>query len=129
MKLAADIVVRCGEKFLFIRRRNEPFKGMLVLPGGFVEEDETVEYAAVRELEEETSIPVSKCDLRLIGVFSRIDRDPRGRVISIAFRCDLPQVIPGHAGSDASEIIWLPRDKAKASGLAFDHAEIVQAVE
>lgn len=77
MKVAADLVIRQGKEYLFIRRANEPFKGMLALPGGLVEEDETVEHAATRELKEETALRVREDQLRLIGVFSRIDRDPR----------------------------------------------------
>ncbi len=127
MKVATDIIVRRGEEILFIRRRNDPFRGMLALPGGFVEEDETVEQAAARELEEETAIRIQEDRLQLIGVFSRPDRDPRGRVISIAFRCDVPSKTSARAGSDAAETVWLTGDDAIASGLAFDHAEILKA--
>jgi 8-oxo-dGTP diphosphatase len=127
MKVATDIIVRRGKEILFIRRRNAPFRGMLALPGGFVEEDETVEQAAARELEEETAVRVPEDRLQLIGVFSRPDRDPRGRVISIAFQCDVPGEISARAGSDAAETVWLAGDDAIASGLAFDHAEILKA--
>jgi ADP-ribose pyrophosphatase YjhB (NUDIX family) len=82
MKVTVDLVIRRG---------NEPFKGILALPGGFVDEDETVECAAVRELEEETSVRVTEDRLRLIGVFSRVDRDPRGRTITVAYFCEMPR--------------------------------------
>ncbi len=127
MKVATDLVIRRGSEFLFIRRGNEPFKGMLAFPGGFVDEDESVEHAAVRELEEETAVRVTEDRLRLIGVFSRVDRDPRGRTISIAYLCDMPPGTSATAGSDAADALWLPKDKAMQMGLAFDHAEILEA--
>jgi 8-oxo-dGTP diphosphatase len=126
MKVAIDLVIRRGQEFLFIRRMNEPFKGMLALPGGFVEDDETVEHAAVRELEEETAIRVSEDALQLVGVFSRVDRDPRQRVISIAFCIEMTKLAKAQAGSDAADTLWLPKDKALELGLAFDHAEILR---
>ena len=129
MKLATDLVIRRGEDFLFVRRRSEPFKGLLALPGGFVEEDETVEHAALRELEEETAIRIAEDRLRLIGVFSRVDRDPRQRVISIAYRADVPPGTKARAGDDAAKSLWLPGAKAIELGLAFDHAEILDAAQ
>ena len=68
---------------LLIQRKNYPFKGMWALPGGFVDMDETVEEAVVRELEEETSLQFS--DLNQLHTFSSIGRDPRGRIISVMF--------------------------------------------
>lgn len=128
MKVATDLVICRGKKFLFIRRKNEPFKGMLALPGGFVEEHETVERAAVRELEEETGIRISEDGLRLIGVFSRIDRDPRQRVISVAYCGEAPIDTVVRAGSDATDAVWLTKKAAIEMGLAFDHAEILRSV-
>jgi 8-oxo-dGTP diphosphatase len=127
MKLAVDLVICRGRNILFIRRRNEPFKGMLALPGGFVDEDETVPHAALRELAEETSVTVSENQLRLIGVFSEVDRDPRQRVISVAYACDVPPGTRARAGDDAAATVWLSKAKALKAGLAFDHADIVES--
>lgn len=127
MKVATDLVIRRGKKFLFIRRKNPPFKDMLALPGGFVEDDETVEHAAVRELEQETAIRIGEDALQLIGVFSCVDRDPRQRVISIPFYCELPPGTKVQAGSDAAAAIWMSEDRAMKLGLAFDHTEILRA--
>jgi 8-oxo-dGTP diphosphatase len=110
---------------LFIKRKYPPFQGMLALPGGFVEEDETVEMAAIRELEEETDVTISTQHLRLIGVFSRPNRDPRQRVVSIAYAVDVSERTTAMAGDDASEALWLPVDKAIEIGLAFDHLQIL----
>jgi 8-oxo-dGTP diphosphatase len=129
MKVTVDLVIRRGKNVLFIRRGNQPFKGSLALPGGFVNEDETVEHAAARELEEETSVRVAEDQLRLIGVFSRVDRDPRGRTISIAYFCEMPRGTRARAGDDAADAVWLPPTKAARVGLAFDHAAILEAAE
>ncbi len=129
MKVATDLVIRRGKTILFIRRRNEPFKGMLALPGGFVDDDETIERAAARELEEETSLRVAEDRLRLVGVFSRVDRDPRQRVISVAYCCEVPRGTRARAGDDAADAVWLSKEKAVKTGLAFDHAGIIDALE
>jgi len=129
MKVAADIVVRRGDQILFVRRRNAPFAGLLALPGGFVEDHETVEMAGIRELEEETAIRVSQNDLKLIGVFSDPDRDPRGRIISVAYAIDLPEGSDVRAGGDAATTEWLSADDAIRAGLAFDHADILKSAQ
>jgi 8-oxo-dGTP diphosphatase len=125
MKLAVDLVVRRNGEVLFIKRKYPPFEGMLALPGGFVEEDEAVEIAAIRELEEETNVVLSTQWLRLVGVFSAPRRDPRERVVSVAFACDVSALATARAGDDAAEALWLPVDKAIEMGLAFDHAQIL----
>lgn len=84
--VTADCVVITNEqqpKVLLIQRGNEPFKGCWAFPGGFMDMDETTEHCAVRELKEETGLAVS--DLHQIGTYSKIDRDPRGRTISVAY--------------------------------------------
>jgi 8-oxo-dGTP diphosphatase len=118
--LAVDAVWVAEGRILLVRRGRPPFRGRWALPGGFVELGETVEQAALRELEEETGLrPVG---LRLLGVYSRPDRDPRGPTVSVAFRMrGKPRTPTG--GSDAREARWIPI--ARARGLAFDHDEIV----
>jgi 8-oxo-dGTP diphosphatase len=125
MKLAVDLVIMRMDEVLFIKRKNDPFKGMLALPGGFVDEGETVTQAAVRELFEETGVRIEERDLRLIDVYSEVNRDPRGRVISVAYNCQVLSETRARAGDDAAEVIWLPKFKALGMGLAFDHALIL----
>lgn len=89
---------------LLIERGEHPFKGKWALPGGFVKIDETVEEAALREIAEETSL--KPATLIYTGVFSAIDRDPRGRVISNAFTCIFNYEPETIAGTDAKNTKW-----------------------
>ncbi len=82
--LAVDAIVLCGDKIVLIRRKNEPYKDRLALPGGFVERDETVEQAVVRETKEETGLDTEI--VRLIGVYSDPGRDPRGPTVSVCYQ-------------------------------------------
>ena len=84
--VTADCVVITKEpepRVLLIQRGNEPFKGQWAFPGGFMNMDETAEQCAVRELFEETALTVN--EIIQIGAYSKIDRDPRGRTVSVAF--------------------------------------------
>ena len=127
MLTAECVVVRHRAEVLLVRRGNEPYKGCWALPGGFMEMDETIERCAVRELEEETGLHVSEHDLKLIGVYSAPDRDPRGRTVTAAFSLTLShsatQSLPIAAGDDAAEVRWWPLNALPP--LAFDHAQIV----
>jgi len=107
---------------LLIERGNEPYKGYWAFPGGFVEEGESAEQAATRELEEETNLQL--VDLLQIGAFTRPGRDPRGWIISIAYYAfvDKEQLAP-KAGDDASKTQWFPLSDLPK--LAFDHQEIL----
>ena len=89
---------------LLIRRGEHPFLGQWALPGGFLRMDETVEDCALREAREETGITPNA--LLYLGVFSAIDRDPRGRIISNAFTCILNADAVPKAGTDASDARW-----------------------
>ena len=95
--------------------------GMYALPGGFVENGETVEAAAERELLEETSI-TARVE-RLLGIYSEPGRDPRGHVASAVF---LMRYETGEArgGDDAAEAVWLPLNRLPID-MAFDHARII----
>lgn len=119
--LAADCVVfdRQG-RLLLIRRKNPPFQGQYALPGGFVDYGERMETAALRELREETGIDGKI--LRLVGVYSRPDRDPRGHCVSAVYLVDPGDAMPV-AGDDAAAAEFVA-DHASLT-LAFDHGEIV----
>ncbi len=107
---------------LLIRRKNPPFKDLWALPGGFLEMDESLQESALRELHEETGI--SDVVLTQIGAYGEPDRDPRGRVITIAYmgivQSDQQEAV---AGSDAAEVSWF--STADLPMLAFDHKDII----
>lgn len=118
--LTVDCVVFHGDAVVLIRRAHDPFKGWYALPGGFVEAGETVEDACRRETREETGLVVE--DLRLIGVYSDLARDPRRHTVSVAFlgRADISTL---KAGDDASSA-ELVADWQHAQ-IAFDHKKIL----
>ena len=118
--LTVDAIVICGDKIVFIRRGHEPYKDMLALPGGFVERDETVEQAVLRETREETGLEAKI--LKLSGVYSEPGRDPRGPTVSICYVLEATGGVL-RAASDASEAVLLPLDRAPR--LAFDHNAMV----
>ena len=110
-------------KVLLIRRKNPPFKDLWALPGGFLEMDETLEESALRELNEETNI--SDVELTQVGTFGHPDRDPRGRVITIAYVGIINSAQQkAVAGSDAAEVAWF--STLDLPQLAFDHSEIIE---
>lgn len=124
--VTTDIVIftiRDGQlKLLLIRRGGEPFKGKWALPGGFVEIDEDLEEGARRELEEETG--VSGVWLEQLYTFGRPGRDPRERVITVAYYALVPSDrLAIRAATDAEAVGWFALDELPP--LAFDHAEIV----
>jgi 8-oxo-dGTP diphosphatase len=124
--LATDCVVFDGAgRVLVIRRKNEPFKGAFALPGGFVEIGETVEAACRREVLEETGVAVGK--LRLVGIYSDPERDPRGHTVSVAYATLVQEATSPRAGSDAAAAEWVL--DWRNAGLAFDHAVIVADAE
>lgn len=116
----ADCVVFNGAEVLLVRRGSEPFKGMLALPGGFVNEGETAEQAAKRELLEETGLALDRCSP--IGTFDRPGRDPRGWTVSSAFVFRTRQRLV-RGGDDAIEAIWVPLNRLGL--IAFDHNKII----
>jgi len=120
-RVAVDGLVLHDGKLVTVRRRNDPFRGMSALPGGFVELGESTADAIVREVREETGLD-TRVD-RLVGVFSDPARDPRGHVVSIAYA--LSQTAGTlRAGSDAAEILLVDPDAPPP--MAFDHNEIVR---
>jgi 8-oxo-dGTP diphosphatase len=112
-----------SSQILLIERANSPFQGKYALPGGFVNQDETLDNAAIRELAEETG--VTDIDLIQIHTFSDPDRDPRGRVITTAYGAilDMDLAVDLKAGDDAAGAHWY--DLSELPPLAFDHREII----
>jgi 8-oxo-dGTP diphosphatase len=116
---------------LLVQRGEEPFKGGLALPGGFVKIDEDLETAARRELAEETAVTAPRF-IEQLATYGDPDRDPRGRTVSVAYLAVAPDLGDAVGGSDAAEADWHGVDDVLAdpSALAFDHAQIVaDAVE
>lgn len=107
---------------LLIQRGNEPFKGKWALPGGFMDMDETLEEAVERELVEETNL--SGIELKQLRAFSSLDRDPRGRTVSVVFWGMLTDQQKPTAGDDASKTQWF--DINELPPLAFDHQEVME---
>lgn len=123
--LTVDIVIKTDEgKIVLIRRGKEPYKGMVSIPGGRVEVGETVENAAIREAKEETGLDVGL--IKLLGVYSEPDRDPRGHYISIIYLARVLGGIP-KASSDAAEIVLVSADAEgfRELDMAFDHKRIL----
>ena len=121
--LTADcVVVRHRAEVLLVRRGNEPYKGCWALPGGFMDMDETLEQCALRELKEETGLTPSG-DITELKSFSTVDRDPRGRTITVAFLIEMPMT-EAKGGDDAADARWFPLNELPP--LAFDHDEIIK---
>jgi 8-oxo-dGTP diphosphatase len=113
---------------LMVRRGAEPFKGRWALPGGFVRPNENLEQAARRELLEETGVDGARIHLEQLATYGDPHRDPRQRVVSVAYLALAPGLPEPTAGSDAAGASWvkvndLLRDRSR---LAFDHAEIIK---
>ncbi|HEY2792149.1 MAG TPA: NUDIX domain-containing protein [Micromonosporaceae bacterium] len=114
---------------LVIERDNEPYRGKLALPGGFLRDGEDLVAAAIRELGEETGLRGEELHLEQLSAYGSPDRDPRGRVVSVAFLAIAPDLPIPTAGSDARAARWTPVEDV-AGRLAFDHdAILADAVE
>lgn len=123
--LSVDVVIfslRHGAlHVLLIRRAAPPYKGKWAIPGGFVESGESLEEAARRELQEETHL--SDVYVEQLYTFGDPKRDPRGRVVTVAYFALVPEDVLARAGDDAAEADWHP--VGQLPELAFDHAEIM----
>jgi len=109
-------------KLLLIRRAGEPYRGKWALPGGFIHLDEDLDASARRELEEETG--VSGVYLEQLYTFGAPQRDPRERVITVAYYALIPSDrLQLRAATDAEAVGWFGMDELPA--LAFDHTDII----
>jgi len=121
--VSADVVVldRESDSILLIQRKKDPFAGSWALPGGFMDMDESADVAAIRELKEETELVID-C-VKQIGAYSTVDRDPRGRVVTVAFFATASQSDHIAAADDAEDARWFSINELP--DLAFDHAKII----
>ncbi|NJY63789.1 NUDIX hydrolase [Salinimicrobium sp. CDJ15-81-2] len=110
------------QKLLLVQRNSEPYKGKWALPGGFLEDEETLEAGAKRELQEETGLKIDK--IHQLRAFGTPGRDPRGRTISIAFFGEVASEEKVNGADDAFDARWF--SLANLPDLAFDHSEIVK---
>ena len=109
-------------KVLLIQRDREPFAGRWAFPGGFVDEDEDIDQAARRELEEETGL--SQVPIVQFHTFGALGRDPRGRTVSVAYYALVSlRDTTARAASDARDAAWFPMGRVQ--NLAFDHDHIL----
>jgi len=124
-----DAVIEDGRgNVVLIKRKYPPFKDFYALPGGFIEKGETPKQAIKREIKEETNLNIEI--IKRIGVFDKEGRDPRGKVISTAFKCriisDISQM---ESGSDSAGVELIPKEKIATLDLAFDHREILKEAD
>ena len=123
--VTADCIVITKEvepKVLLVQRGGEPFKGCWAFPGGFMDMDETTEQCAIRELEEETGLKVT--EVHQIGAYSKVDRDPRGRTVSVSYLAIMDYPMPVKGQDDAEKAEWWALDNLPP--LAFDHTDIMK---
>jgi len=127
--VTVDIIIISDGKVLLIKRGGHPCLGKLAFPGGFLEPDEDVYTAAVRELKEETGLDA--INLRQLNVASYPKRDPRTRIITVPFLADIKDATALSAGDDAMSAKWYPFSYKKTSlgGVEFFEINIVDGEE
>lgn len=112
---------------LLVERDTHPFRGAQALPGGFVQPPEDLDTAAVRRLEHETGVRRDIAHVEQLGAFGDPARDPRMRVVSVAylvFAPDLPAPVPGRR---VRSVAWVPVEEVAHTRLAFDHSHVLEA--
>lgn len=123
--VTADVVVITRDEepmVLLIQRGKDPYKGCWAFPGGFMDMDETTEECAIRELREETGLTLKLSGQ--IGTYSKVDRDPRGRTITVAYFATVNHPVAVTGLDDAAQAKWFPVKDLPP--LAFDHDEIMK---
>jgi len=120
-KLTVDGVILKDKKILLIKRKNPPFKGKWALPGGFVEYNEKIEDAVIREVEEETGLKTNILDI--VGIYSDPDRDPRGHTVTVAYLLEIYSGVL-NCRDDADDAKFF--DVTQLPELAFDHSYIIK---
>jgi len=123
--LTTDAILIARERdkiyILLIERKYDPFKGFWALPGGFVNMDEDLNTACARELEEETGI--TGIHLMQFETFGAVERDPRGRTVSVVFWAETYTLLKAKGSDDAARALWFSIDDLPQ--LAFDHKLII----
>ncbi|GIG41251.1 NUDIX hydrolase [Cellulomonas phragmiteti] len=110
---------------LLVERGAQPWLGHWALPGGFVRPEESLDAAAARELAEETGVRDVPGHLEQLGSYGDPDRDPRMRVVSVAYLALAPDLPEPVAGTDAARAAWVPVADAQRRPLAFDHDRLL----
>ncbi|MGI8537551.1 MAG: NUDIX hydrolase [Mycobacteriales bacterium] len=122
------LTVRDGAfSVLLVERATHPFRGALSLPGGFAQPDEDLETAAVRRLERETGVRRDAAHVEQLGAFGAPGRDPRMRVVCVAYLVFAPDLEAPLPGAGASSVAWMPVADVDAPALAFDHEQVLAA--
>jgi len=112
---------------LLVERDTHPFRGRLALPGGFVQPDEDLDAAAIRRLEHETGVRRDVAHVEQLGAFGAPDRDPRMRVVSVAYLVFAPDLPAPRPGPSTRSVTWAPVEQVDPGRLAFDHARVLAA--
>lgn len=127
--VTADLVVltirRDDLTVLLVTRGQEPFLGRPALPGGFVRPHEALGEAAARELAEEAGLAIGTVHLEQLASYGAPDRDPRMRVVTVAYLAMAPGMPEPRPGSDAAGASWVPVGAAMRQALAFDHGQVL----
>jgi 8-oxo-dGTP diphosphatase len=132
VRLTVDLVILTVRdatlQVLLVERGNEPFAGEFSLPGGFMREGEPLDSAARRELAEETNLNSDRLHLEQLSTYADPDRDPRGRIVTVAYLAIAPDLPTPVAGTDATDATWQPVEPLLAAGgpRAFDHNQILR---
>lgn len=120
--LTVDAVIIRDKKVLLMKRTTYPFEGSWVIPGGYVDLGETLEESCIREAKEETGLDV-KIE-GIVGAYSRLGRDPRGRQITVAYLCSAGGA--PRPNYESSELRFFSEKELTGLSLGFDHKDILR---